>query len=186
MDALIAERLSGRAIPASIGAAWRRLECADGRIPIGSLVSQAGCSHRTLIAGLERCVGLPPKSVARLLRFNCVLRSLDRLSRTRAHEPVGKPYLEITQVDGPRVPRDCVGRPGGRWRVCRSGASRQRVPSVRWQRAVGIPPPGVVAGLSEPAIKNSQYGCAWTRYRSGVTGARPHAVPTHQPGRDRR
>lgn len=103
MDALIAERLSGRAIPASIGAAWRRLARTDGRLPIGSLVSQAGCSHRTLIAGFERYVGLSPKRAARVLRFNRVLRALERRSGTRAREPVGQPYLDIASPDAPRL-----------------------------------------------------------------------------------
>jgi AraC-like DNA-binding protein len=99
MEALIAERLTDAEIPASIGFAWHRLVAADGRIAIGSLASDAGCSHRTLIARFQTWVGLPPKTVARLLRFNRVLRSLDRLSRTRPNELVSKPYIEITQAD---------------------------------------------------------------------------------------
>ena len=46
MEALIAERLTDAEIPASIGFAWHRLVAADGRIAIGSLASDAGCSHR--------------------------------------------------------------------------------------------------------------------------------------------
>jgi AraC-like DNA-binding protein len=99
MESLIAERLSNAEIPVSIGSAWRRLVAADGRIALGSLASDAGCSHRTLIARFQTWVGLPPKTVARLLRFNRVLRSLDRLSRTRANELVSKPYIEVTQAD---------------------------------------------------------------------------------------
>jgi AraC-like DNA-binding protein len=102
MDALIAERLNGQAIPAAIDA-WRRLAHADGRLPIGALVSQAGCSPRTLIAGFERYVGLSPKRAARVLRFNRVLRALDRRNRASAGEPVGKPYLDIASTDAPRV-----------------------------------------------------------------------------------
>ncbi len=44
-------------------------------------------------------MGFPPKTIARLLRFNRVMRSLDRASRTRANESVGKPYIESTQAE---------------------------------------------------------------------------------------
>lgn len=95
MDALIGERLSGRAIPAFVDAAWRRLAQADGRLLIGALVSHPGCSHRRLIAGFERYVGLSPKKTARVLRFNRVLRALDRLGHMGEGEHASKPYLDI-------------------------------------------------------------------------------------------
>jgi AraC-like DNA-binding protein len=48
-------------------------------------------------------VGFPPKTIARLLRFNRAVRSLDRLSRTRGTEPAGKPYIETTPPEDPVV-----------------------------------------------------------------------------------
>jgi AraC-like DNA-binding protein len=99
MESLIAERLTDAEMPGSIGLAWRRLVAADGRLSIGSLASDVGCSHRTLIARFQTWVGLPPKAVASLLRFNRIVRSLDRLSRTRANEPVGRPYIETRQPE---------------------------------------------------------------------------------------
>ena len=99
MESLIAERLTDADIPASIAFAWRRLVAADGRVALGSLASDVGCSHRTLIARFQTCVGFPPKTIARLLRFNRVVRSLDRLNRTRANEPAGKPYIETKQPE---------------------------------------------------------------------------------------
>jgi AraC-like DNA-binding protein len=103
MDSLIAERLGDAKIQTSIASAWRTLVATDGRIALGSLAADVGCSHRTLIARFQTCVGFPPKTIARLLRFNRVVRSLDRLSRTRANEPVSKPYLEITPHEDRRV-----------------------------------------------------------------------------------
>ena len=96
---LIAQRVAAAGIPASIGLAWRRLVAADGRISLGSLAAEMDCSHRTLIARFRTCVGFPPKTIARLLRFNRAVRSLDRLSRTRANEPVSKPYLEVSRAE---------------------------------------------------------------------------------------
>jgi len=103
MDALIAERVADADVPAGIDFAWRRLLAADGRIALGALAADIGCSHRTLIARFQTCVGFPPKTIARLLRFNRVVRSLDGLRRTRASEPVSKPYIETTQPDDRRL-----------------------------------------------------------------------------------
>lgn len=99
MESLIAERIAGTGIPFPIGPAWRRLVATDGRIALGSLASEMDCSHRTLIARFRTCVGFPPKTIARLLRFNRAVRTLDGLSRTRANEPASKPYIEGTRAD---------------------------------------------------------------------------------------
>jgi AraC-like DNA-binding protein len=102
MDSLIADRVADAAIPAALGFAWRTLVAANGRIALGSLATEVEWSHRTLIARFQKCLGLPPKTIARLLRFNRAVRSLDGLSRTRANEPAGKPYLETRQpADSP-------------------------------------------------------------------------------------
>lgn len=98
MESLIAERIAEAQTPVSIGVAWRKLVAADGRIALGSVAAELDCSHRTLIAGFRTCVGFPPKTIARLLRFNRAVRALDRLSGTRVNEPVGKPYIETEQV----------------------------------------------------------------------------------------
>ena len=103
MESLIAERLADARLPASIGVAWRALFAADGRIALGPLAADVDCSHRTLIARFRMCVGFPPKTIARLLRFNRAVRSLDRFSRTRASDPAGKPYLAVRQPDDPIV-----------------------------------------------------------------------------------
>jgi AraC-like DNA-binding protein len=99
MESLIAERVADARMPASIGFAWRRLVATDGRIAVGSLATEIDCSHRTLIARFRTCVGFPPKTIERLMRFNRALRSLDALSRTRVNEPASKPYLDAGQQD---------------------------------------------------------------------------------------
>ena len=99
MESLIAQRVADAEIPASIDLAWRRLVATDGRIALGSLASEIDCSHHTLIARFRTCVGFPPKTIARLLRFNRAVRALDRLSRTRANGPAGKPYIEGKQPE---------------------------------------------------------------------------------------
>jgi AraC-like DNA-binding protein len=99
VESLIAGRVANTEIPVSICLAWRRLVATDGRIALGSLASDMDCSHRTLIARFRTCVGFPPKTIARLLRFNRAVRSLDRLSRMRDNGPSGKPYIEGKQPE---------------------------------------------------------------------------------------
>src|SRR5262249_22535471 len=103
MEVLIAQRVAGARLPASIGVAWRALVATDGRIALGSLAAGLNCSHRTLIARFRATVGFPPKTIARLLRFNRPVHSIDRFSRPRADEPAGKPYITIKQPDDPLV-----------------------------------------------------------------------------------
>ena len=101
MESLIAERIAEAQMSSPVSAVWRKLAAADGRIALGALAAEAECSHRTLIARFRTCVGLPPKTIARLLRFNRVMRTLDASSRTRANETVGKPYIESAHSGGP-------------------------------------------------------------------------------------
>jgi AraC-like DNA-binding protein len=58
--------------------AWRRLEETGGRLRIGALAAELGCSRKHLSAQFRDQVGLPPKAVARLLRFNRALRLVER------------------------------------------------------------------------------------------------------------
>jgi AraC-like DNA-binding protein len=103
MESLIAERIAETQIPATIGVAWQKLVATDGRIALGSLATELDCSHRSLIAKFRTCVGFPPKTIARLLRFNRTVRSLDRLSLTRANECASKPYIEARPSKDPFV-----------------------------------------------------------------------------------
>jgi AraC-like DNA-binding protein len=62
--------------------AWQLLRASGGRIAIRDIVADIGWSHKHLIAKFTQQVGLPPKAVARLTRFERVL------ARTRTG-PVG-------------------------------------------------------------------------------------------------
>jgi AraC-like DNA-binding protein len=103
IESLIAERVAEAEIPFSIGSAWRSLVATDGRIALGQLASEMDCSHRALIARFRTYVGFPPKTIARLLRFNRAVRSLDRRSQMRANESVSKPFIEAKQAEDPLV-----------------------------------------------------------------------------------
>jgi len=99
MEALITERVAQATAPSGIAAAWGKLEAADGRLPLGALASEIGCSHRALITQFRTCIGVSPKAAGRLLRFNRVLRALNRLSRNRCGESGSKPYIEALTPD---------------------------------------------------------------------------------------
>jgi methylphosphotriester-DNA--protein-cysteine methyltransferase len=61
--------------PAALGAA-ARLRAARGALRVGGLASAAGLSPRRLHEVFVREVGVPPKQLARILRFRDVLERL--------------------------------------------------------------------------------------------------------------
>ena len=76
-ESFVFSRLArARSLPADVRHAWRALCDAKGLVRIRSLTSAAGCSPRHLIDQFREHIGLPPKTVARILRFNRVIRRL--------------------------------------------------------------------------------------------------------------
>jgi AraC-like DNA-binding protein len=79
LDAFVAARVvEARAPSPSVAWAWKRLGEKRGRLDIGALAGELGCSRNHLIAQFREQVGLPPKTVARILRFRGVLERLER------------------------------------------------------------------------------------------------------------
>lgn len=77
LDATLARRLDeGQAPSPSTVWVWRRLEDSSGQLTIGMLVSELGCSRKHLAERFHEEVGVPPKTLARLLRFNRAVRLL--------------------------------------------------------------------------------------------------------------
>lgn len=70
IDDAIRARLA-EAAPVDRGVAWslRRITSSGGGAAIGDLADELGWSHRRLIARYRDAVGLPPKLVARIVRF---------------------------------------------------------------------------------------------------------------------
>ena len=78
LEAWLARRLDGGRRPSPhLEWAWRRIVETEGRIVVERLAGELGCSRRHLAAGFREQVGLPPKAVARVLRFRRALRLLD-------------------------------------------------------------------------------------------------------------
>jgi AraC-like DNA-binding protein len=80
LDTAIAGRLATTEPPdARVRWAWDRLAGSGGRTAIGDLADEIGWSRRHLAAVFTREVGLPPKTVARLLRFERAYSRVDRV-----------------------------------------------------------------------------------------------------------
>jgi AraC-like DNA-binding protein len=62
--------------PPDVAWAWRRLQACRGRVAIGDLARELGCSRKHLASRFRDHVGLPPKLVARTIRFRCALDAL--------------------------------------------------------------------------------------------------------------
>lgn len=74
---LVARLANTEAPPASLDWALARLHATRGAIEIGSLTVELGCSRRYLIGLFNDHVGLPPKLLARILRFEHALELAD-------------------------------------------------------------------------------------------------------------
>jgi AraC-like DNA-binding protein len=73
LDAALTARLTHTRVPSpEVAWAWRQLAMSGGRVPIATLAEELGWSPKRLIARFREQVGLPPKQVARLLRFQRV------------------------------------------------------------------------------------------------------------------
>jgi AraC-like DNA-binding protein len=55
--------------PPDVDWAWQRLLASRGRLSVTELATELGCSRKHLAARFREYVGLPPKLVARMLRF---------------------------------------------------------------------------------------------------------------------
>jgi AraC-like DNA-binding protein len=79
LDRFILARLSeARPVAPFVAWAWQQLAESDGARPIGALAAEIGCSRKHLIHGFRAELGLPPKTVARILRFQ---RATDLIKR---------------------------------------------------------------------------------------------------------
>ena len=82
MDEMLAARFAAAPEPTpGVRRAWERLQATGGRAAIGGLARELGWSHRHFIARFRQEIGLPPKMVARVLRFQ---RVVERLQKTPA------------------------------------------------------------------------------------------------------
>ncbi|WP_433239099.1 helix-turn-helix domain-containing protein [Streptosporangium sp. CA-135522] len=100
--------------PAEVAQAWWRLEKTGGRLPVGELARELGWSRRHLGERFRREVGLPPKTAARVIRFERVCRRL----RSAARPPLAEVAVECGYFDQAHLARefrDLAGITATRW-----------------------------------------------------------------------
>lgn len=79
LDATIARHIAGTSAAApGVAWAWAELQRTAGRITVGALSHALGCSRQHLITRFHQQIGLPPKTLARIIRFNGALRRLEQ------------------------------------------------------------------------------------------------------------
>lgn len=78
LDELLPGWLRPRDADALVTRAWWRLHGSPGRLTIGALAGQLGVSRRHLEVGFRRHIGLTPKTVARIARFQHAVHLLAR------------------------------------------------------------------------------------------------------------
>jgi AraC-like DNA-binding protein len=81
VERALARRLAEEQPAPDIAWAWRRLAETHGRARVGSLAEELGWSRKRLVQRFREQVGLPPKTVARLLRFEHATDLLEREPR---------------------------------------------------------------------------------------------------------
>jgi AraC-like DNA-binding protein len=67
---------SAQDTPPEVDLAWRRIVASGGAVPVEQLAREVGWSRRHLSERMRRETGLPPKALARLVRFEGVRREL--------------------------------------------------------------------------------------------------------------
>lgn len=78
LDAFLVTRLrSGPEVAPGVVQAWGQLVAARGRVGPGAVAAGVGWSERTLERRFHEQIGLPPKSVGRVLRFRQALRLVE-------------------------------------------------------------------------------------------------------------
>jgi AraC-like DNA-binding protein len=69
LDVTLAGRLADAQPSREVSWAWRRLRATHGRVAIGALAEELGWSRKRIVTRFRDEIGLPPKAVAKLLRF---------------------------------------------------------------------------------------------------------------------
>ncbi len=77
IDRVLARRLAAATAPApDVRWAWARLLRERGAVRVGALAREIGCSRRHLAARFHDAVGVPPRTAARLMRFEAAVDAL--------------------------------------------------------------------------------------------------------------
>jgi AraC-like DNA-binding protein len=100
VETFLAGRLAdGRRPPADVDWAWRRLVASRGTTRIADLAAELGCSRKHLAVRFREHVGLPPKLVARMLRFRHAIDEIGRPAASLAGVAATCGYYDQSHLD---------------------------------------------------------------------------------------
>ncbi len=114
-DLLLARLLGAQALPGWVATAWDRIERSGGAMDVARLVKEMGYSRKHLAAVFREHVGMPPKAVARLVRFQRALEAL----RGGARGDLARLALELGYFDQAHFTREFRGFSGMTPAECR-------------------------------------------------------------------
>ena len=101
LDAALLRRVDAGPAPApEVAWSYGRLAATDGRVAVGALADEVGWSRRHFAARWRRDVGMGPKAVARILRFQRALRLL------REGRPLADVAYDCGFADQPHLNRE--------------------------------------------------------------------------------
>jgi AraC-like DNA-binding protein len=75
---LLARALDGPEPTPAVAWAWDRMRASAGRVTVQSVADEVGCSRRYLQTKFREQIGLGPKAVSSLIRFEAVCRAVRR------------------------------------------------------------------------------------------------------------
>jgi AraC-like DNA-binding protein len=85
--------------PPDVTWAWRRLAASRGRLRVAELAAELGCSRKHLAARFREHVGLPPKLIARLFRFQDAVARLSSSHGGLAGVAIASGYYDQAHLD---------------------------------------------------------------------------------------
>lgn len=120
LDQLLLNAATGFPDPDPLAArALGTLWITGGTTPLPEVARQVGCSPRTLLRRVRLATGLTPKQHARIIRFHCAARLMQRASAPISHAAASSGYAdqphfhhEVTALTGltPAELRDRIAR----------------------------------------------------------------------------
>lgn len=110
LDDFIARRIARAGQPSvPVVWAWNQVRASGGRANVSTLAGRLGYSHRHLIAQFRDYLGLPPKTMARIVRFERAVRLIQRRERSGAEIAHECGYYDQAHFN--REFREFAGRP---------------------------------------------------------------------------